>query len=505
MANNKVNKDDLSFSSPEKNKEIDIERKIEEMANHIADMNKKSSEVNKLYDVLMNPSKSKVFSMILKNQDKTLRTLKERQVANNHDTNKLIKELNELKTQNRRLERDSSNGKKTTWVGQSSNYEDTDKALKMAFAAKKTYKGQALADVLSSSLGAEVSIGRNNELTVTKNGVTKTLNGLLGPNQAMGVSVVSTRKALESAGLIAKGKKEKTENAKFELSKQIRDKQREIDLSKKTSQLLDLGIKSQRAGIDMKAKAVSAALDGFVKVVRATGNALKSMGFDFANASKDILNIITNALSSSGIGSYAIGTSLFTNSSARTNQMKYGLSSSSNYAMMQTMSLLGMSSDDDLMYMNSNQREMFTALTNYYKARYNQLSRSGALQTLQKAQIDFQIFKQEMSYKFLNWFAKNQDKIMKLITSVMNVMEVTMPILIKIMTTIANVVSRIGGVFGSSSSSYLEGVSGTSINLSYTQNNNVGSVGTSQQLNDILNQNASIGAKTVAAELNGKY
>lgn len=505
MANNKVNKDDLSFSSPEKNTGIDIERKIEEMANHIADMNRKSSEVNKLYDVLMNPSKSKVFSMILKNQDSTLRALKERQINNNHSTIQLIKELNELMTKQKKYENASAKGEKNVWEGRSANYENTDKALNRAFSAKKTYKGQALANILSRALGADVSIGRHNELVVTKDGVTKTLSGLLGPNQAMGLSVAKTRKAFETAGLISEGIKKDTDSTKSELAKQIRDKRREIDLSKKTSQLLELGIKSSRAAIDMKAKAVSAALDGFVKVVRATGNALKSMGFDFANASKDILNIISNALSSSGIGSYAIGTSLFTNSSARTNQMKYGLSSSSNYAMMQTMSLLGMSSDEDLMYMNSNQREMFTALTNYYKARYNQLSKSGALETLQKAQIDFQIFKQEMSYKFLNWFSKNQDKIMKLITSVMNVMEVTMPILIKIMTTIANVVARIGGVFGSSSSSYLEGASGTSINLSYTQNNNVGSVGTSQQLNDILNQNASIGAKTVAAELNGKY
>lgn len=503
MANKKVNKDDLSFSSLDK--ENDIERRIEMMTNHLNEMNKKTSELNKIYDVLMNPTKSKVFSAILKHNDSMLKMTKESITSNSKKTSELIKELNNLKNEQRNSERITS---KDTIVGRSRNYDSVDSLIKRAFRSKKSLKGQTLLDEIGNAVGG-VATSEGEDLLITKGRKSYRLNNMLNANGALAQSVKDARDTFISSGLINPGEKVSTKSYKNELSKQIRAKQREIELSRKSGQILSSRFKSQSASIDMKSKAIGLIIDtttkALVKSVKVATEAFNTIGFDFANITKNVANIVSQALSSNGIGSYSIGNSLFTNSSARSNQMKYGLSSSSNYAMMQTMGILGMSSDEDLMYMNSNQREMFTALTNYYKARYNQLSKSGALQSIQKAQIDFQIFKQELSYKFLNWFANNKDRIMKLITSVMNVMEAIMPLILKVMTTIASVVSRIGGIFGAKSSNYLEGVSGTNINLTYTQNNNVGTVGSSSQLNDLLNQNASVAAKTIAAELSGKY
>lgn len=163
---------------------------------------------------------------------------------------------------------------------------------------------------------------------------------------------------------------------------------------------------------------VKAVVSGFNKTVK------QFTGMDVSL--KGIWNGVLNAVSAitslrSGMATYDTANSLISNSTARNNQLKYGLTSQANYAMTQAMALLGMSGLDDLVYMNSNQQSAFQEYYKMYSSWYNELMSSGTLQTIQKAQISFELYKQQIAVAFLNWFASHKDTVFSIIRAIMQV------------------------------------------------------------------------------------
>lgn len=183
-----------------------------------------------------------------------------------------------------------------------------------------------------------------------------------------------------------------------------------------------------------KAANIAGALQGTVNTfTKLAKSAFQALGMDITSIMSSVGQTIKDVLSETGIASYDTANSLFTNASAREQQMKYGLSSESNYALTKTMSMLGMKNDDDLMYMNENQKQAFNDIMEKYKTWYSQLESTGAMEKIQQAQLDFKMFKEELSYKFLGWFAEHKDQIFTAIEFIMNVVfkiaEVVMNIL----------------------------------------------------------------------------
>ena len=162
---------------------------------------------------------------------------------------------------------------------------------------------------------------------------------------------------------------------------------------------------------------------------------------------KAVLNEVGNIMDlKSGAATFATSTSLITNASAREQQMKYGLSEAQNYALRQTMTMMGMSSDDDLMYMNREQTELFRTFMGKYDAWYSEMKSSGVLRNVQEFQLDFAMFKQELAMDFMSWFAENKDELMK---GIKTIAKVTMKIaewVLKILESLSG--SFIGGLFG---------------------------------------------------------
>ena len=117
----------------------------------------------------------------------------------------------------------------------------------------------------------------------------------------------------------------------------------------------------------------------------------------------------------SGIATFATGTSLITNAAAREQQLKYGLSSSQNYAFTKAKEMLNIQSDEDLMYMNADQRERLLAYMEQYSRFYDELESSGTLQSIQEMQLEFQELKEELAMEFLSWVAENKETIMAVI------------------------------------------------------------------------------------------
>ena len=95
--------------------------------------------------------------------------------------------------------------------------------------------------------------------------------------------------------------------------------------------------------------------------------------------------------------------------------MKYGLSSAQNWALTQTMGALGMHGEEDLMYMNKEQREKFSVFMDKYSKWYDEMESSGVLQNIQEMQLDLYMFKQELAMDFMKWFAENKDTLLNTI------------------------------------------------------------------------------------------
>ena len=200
-------------------------------------------------------------------------------------------------------------------------------------------------------------------------------------------------------------------------------------------------------------------------VFKTLGLDLKSIFSDVGKTIKDILDPYT------GVASYNTTTSLFTNASAREQQMKYGLSSESNYALTKTKDMLGMKNDDDLMYMNENQKQAFNEIMEKYKTWYSGLESTGAMERIQNAQLEFKMFKEELSYKFLGWFAEHKDQIFTAIEFIMNVV-------FKIAEVVMNILDSLPFTKGMSSSlassdaSLTNNYSNKNININVNTTNN---------------------------------
>lgn len=154
-----------------------------------------------------------------------------------------------------------------------------------------------------------------------------------------------------------------------------------------------------------------------------------------ANAAMDAVKQMIDF--KSGVATFSTTTSLITNTGAREQQMKYGLTSSQNYAFTQAKSMLNIQSDEDLMYMNREQRERFLKYMERYSQWYDKMDSSGVLGNIQEMQLEFQELKQEIAMEFLQWVAENKEVIMTCIRGIFNFIKV----IANIVTSIIKILS----------------------------------------------------------------
>lgn len=179
------------------------------------------------------------------------------------------------------------------------------------------------------------------------------------------------------------------------------------------------------------------------------------------NIKKTLTDAITDAWEeASEMASYDLGTSLISNSSARNTALQYGLSGSQNWAYGQVSSLLNITSEEDLFYMNDKQRAKFAELMDKYTAKYEEYNESGIFQTIQEFQLEWEEFKLDLQMDFLGWFADNKDLIR-------NVLNALMGFLQWIVEAVGNVLSWFDT---SSSSSFFSGLFGATDQAQYVSN-----------------------------------
>lgn len=184
--------------------------------------------------------------------------------------------------------------------------------------------------------------------------------------------------------------------------------------------------------------------------------ALTGISVKVSDVFKNILGDMSNFIKTASTSDF--GTSLITSSSSRSQQLRYGLTGAQNFALSQTMSMLGISGEEDLMYMNTGQRALFTNYMEKYINWYNEVSSSGVLQDIQLMQLDFKMFRQELAMDLLNWISQNKDTIMDAVKATISAAKWIAEILLNIIKFFGNIGT---GLFGGSSSVSIDSANAT--------------------------------------------
>ena len=165
---------------------------------------------------------------------------------------------------------------------------------------------------------------------------------------------------------------------------EITKRQKALDVLKDT-------LKTQKEIEDEKKK-------GKFDVEKAKGavGVAKAVGDKVGSAIKGVLDLSWNNLNDvlkSSIKEFekVVDSSFLTNDTTRKNAFTYGMSAGQSYGFEQAKSMLGITSDESLMYMNQTQTQQFQRVMTKYTEKYNQLYDQGFFEK----ELEFQIARKE--------------------------------------------------------------------------------------------------------------
>ena len=162
------------------------------------------------------------------------------------------------------------------------------------------------------------------------------------------------------------------------------------------------------------------------------GDMLESIGDTLIDFFKDTFNAAKERILD--MASYDLQNSLFTNSFAREQALKYGIMDpAQNYALSQAMGELGMSSEEDLMFMNPAQQEKFAERMGYWSGKYTELANKDFFRTVQEFQLEWSEFKYDMELGMIEFFMQNKDTIKRVMEVGMQFMEGVLTLLSSIL------------------------------------------------------------------------
>lgn len=139
---------------------------------------------------------------------------------------------------------------------------------------------------------------------------------------------------------------------------------------------------------------------------------------------------------------YSVSTSYKSNTQAREQMLTWGLSESQNYAFTQTKKLMNMS-DEDLYWMNDNQKQMFSELMQKETEIYEQMTSDGTLESFQKMEIDMEVLKQEFYAYVVKFISENKDTIMYCMEAGVQLLEGIMKV-VSVLSNFSNWMTRLG-------------------------------------------------------------
>lgn len=233
------------------------------------------------------------------------------------------------------------------------------------------------------------------------------------------------------------------------LKKQLKDKQRITPE--------DVNAEKQKRK-DLQKEILSSIGDGFSsfgdalsetdnELGKTFGKFMSGTGKLFENASKlfsgdfDSLNdILTSALESlgsllaSGFDELEniLNFSQLSDANTRDLMMRYGFSNSEAYGYTKAMSALGFESEEDLMYANQQELELFRQSFEKYSRKYTELYDSGMFDSMQEFNTQMEEFKEDVKLEVVDFFMNNQDTIRAAMKGIISLAEFAITALGKI-------------------------------------------------------------------------
>lgn len=188
-----------------------------------------------------------------------------------------------------------------------------------------------------------------------------------------------------------------------------------IKATEKTKEGISASLAEEAGSFEAISGVVGTVASGF----NALGIVLSPVIRGFHTLEQQIENNVKALISmQTGLATYSSST-LITNATARSTRLQWGLSASQYAGYAQAANLLGVQNEEDLYYMNSDQRNLFMNYMKKYSAYYDKVESSGVLRNIQQMQLDLAEFKTEMSYEFLSWVSDNRDAIMGTLNVIM--------------------------------------------------------------------------------------
>lgn len=210
---------------------------------------------------------------------------------------------------------------------------------------------------------------------------------------------------------------------------------------------------------------------------------------------KQLAEAITGAVKAmlefkSGVATYNTSSSLITNAAAREQQIKYGLTSDKNYGFTRAKEMLNIQSDEDLMYMNKDQRDRLLQYMDRYSKWYSEIESSGVLASIQEMQLEFNELKEELAMDFLQWVAENKDTIMACIKGIFEFIK-----------WIANLIVDIVQLFGGKTKNY-DLYDAAKASDTYNSNNNSKNTQINMNINTTNNATGVLGSQDALDKFN---
>ena len=177
------------------------------------------------------------------------------------------------------------------------------------------------------------------------------------------------------------------------------------------------------------------------------GKFMSGTGELFENASKlfsgdfDSLNdILASALESlgsllaSGFDELEniLNFSQLSDANTRDLMMRYGFSNSEAYGYTKAMGALGFESEEDLMYADQQELELFRKSFEKYSGKYNELYNSGMFDSMQEFNTQMEEFKEDVKLEVVDFFMNNQDTIRAAMKGIISLAEFAISALGKI-------------------------------------------------------------------------
>ena len=178
----------------------------------------------------------------------------------------------------------------------------------------------------------------------------------------------------------------------------------------------------------------------FSKFMSGTGELFENASKLFSGDFDSLNDILTSALESlgsllaSGFDELEniLNFSQLSDANTRDLMMRYGFSNSEAYGYTKAMGALGFESEEDLMYANQQELELFRKSFEKYSGKYNELYNSGMFDSMQEFNTQMEEFKEDVKLEVVDFFMNNQDTIRAAMKGIISLAEFAITALGKI-------------------------------------------------------------------------